>query len=164
MIFLTRITCLDDFIILCHPGSPKCQQSVGRLLGLFDHLGIKLEGPPTTLTFLGIEINIVALEVRLPAAKLCTLQDTVHEWLGRKSCSRSDLESPLGSLVHVCCVVKEVKTFLCRLFELLLVAKREHHHLRLNAGAPTDIQVQSYVQIALGLGDSQCPRCLSWSI
>ena len=135
---------LDDFIILGHPGSPECQQSVDRLLGLFDRLGIpvapdKPEGPPTTLTFLGIKIDTMALEVRLPAAKLCTLQEMVQEWQGRKSCSRSDLESLLGSLVHACCVVKEGKTFLRRLFELLSVAKRAHHHLRLNAGALSDL-------------------------
>ena len=97
--------------------SGECQQSLDHVLSLFNKLGIplapdKLEGPSTTLTFLGIEIDTVAMEIRLPVAKLQALQVTIQSWLGKQACSQRDLESLLGSLVHACCVLKEGKTFL----------------------------------------------------
>jgi hypothetical protein len=135
---------LDNFIVFGHPGSGECKQSLDHVLSLFDKLGIplapdKLEGPSTTPTFLGIEIDTVAMEIRLPVAKLQALQVAIQSWLGKQACSKRDLESLLGSLVHACCVLMEGKTFLRQLFELLSVARRAHHHLRLNVGAQSDL-------------------------
>ena len=98
---------LDDFIIMGHLGSLECQQSLDSMLRVFDHLGIpvateKLEGSTTRLTFLGMEIDLAAMEVRLPSAKLRALQETVAAWLGWQSCSRRELDSLLGSLGHAC--------------------------------------------------------------
>ncbi len=45
----------------------------------------------------------------------------------------------MGSLGHACCVIRSGKTFLRRLFELLSVARKAHHHLRLNASVRSDL-------------------------
>ena len=135
---------LDDFLVLGRPGASECQQSLKTLLEVFQELGVpvapgKLEGPATCLTFLGIEIDTSLLEVRLPAEKLHSLQVMVESFAARQACTRRELESLLGSLGHACCVVKQGKTFLRRLFELLAVARRAHHYLRLNAAARSDL-------------------------
>ena len=72
----------------------------------------KLEGPTTNLCFLGIEIDTVALEIRLPQDKLSRLQELVHKWRGRSSCTKTEPESLLGFLSHACCVVRAGKTFM----------------------------------------------------
>ena len=66
---------LDDFIIITPPGSTQCRDNLATLLRVTATLGIpianhKTEGPAVTLTFLGIEVDTVAGELRLPADKL----------------------------------------------------------------------------------------------
>ena len=135
---------LDDFLLVGPPNSDVCKKNVDQVLGLFADLGLpvasaKLEGPTTNLCFLGIEIDTVALEIRLPQDKLSRLQELVHKWLGRSSCTKTELESLLGFLSHACCVVRAGKTFMRRLLELLSVARRPHHFLRLNVTHRSDL-------------------------
>ena len=65
---------LDDFLIVagCHR---DCDKGLRTLRWVFNELKVllaphKVEGPATTLTFLGIELDSVAAELRLPQAKL----------------------------------------------------------------------------------------------
>ncbi len=56
---------LDDFLLLGPAGSPAYALALQEVLALCAHLGVpvaeeKTEGPASTLTFLGIEINTVA--------------------------------------------------------------------------------------------------------
>ena len=111
---------------------------------MFEHLGIpvameKLEGPATVLTFLGIEIDTKEMILRLPTTKLVELQDLVTSWLGKKSCLKRELQSLAGKLQHACKVVRLGRTFLRRVFELLSVTSRKHHHIRLNAMFRSDL-------------------------
>ena len=62
---VTAIHYLDDFLIVGTPGSDQCASSIQRTLAVCDRLGIpvaldKLEGPSTTITFLGIQLDMVA--------------------------------------------------------------------------------------------------------
>lgn len=66
---------LDDFLVMGAPASAECELSLSKLLGIFNRLGLpiaeeELEGPATTLEFLGFTLDTVELEVRLSAAKL----------------------------------------------------------------------------------------------
>ena len=72
----------------------------------------KLEGPGTTLRFLGIEINTKEMSLRLPAEKLAELRLLVANWLGRKCCTVRELESLVGKLQHASKVVRPGRTFL----------------------------------------------------
>ena len=66
----------------------------------------KLEGPSTTVTFLGILIDTARLKLRVPLDKLARLRQLVASWLGKSSGRRLDLESLLGHLSHATVVVK----------------------------------------------------------
>ena len=63
-------------------------------------------GPTTGITFLGIEIDTLAMEFRLPRGKLNRLKDLLSEWQFKKVCSKVMLESLLGHLNHACSVVR----------------------------------------------------------
>lgn len=68
---------VDDFITVGRPGSGECSNNTRIMLQVFEELGApveedKSEGPATTLPFLGIEIDKVAMELRLPRKKNCT--------------------------------------------------------------------------------------------
>ena len=120
---------LDDFLTVGEPASSECSVSVTILLSVIGYLGIpvamdKLEGLSTCITFLGIEIGTVVGEIRLPEVKVVELQKLIRTWLGRRSCSKQDLQSLIGKVQHACKVVCPGRTFLRRMFELLAVAAK----------------------------------------
>ena len=66
---------LDDFLTMSPPATATCQSNLATLMSTCEDLGIplateKLEGPSTTLTFLGVVIDTAAMEIRLPDDKL----------------------------------------------------------------------------------------------
>ena len=65
-------------------------------------------------------------ELRLPEGKLQRLMD---QWLGRRSCTRKELE---GILQHACKVINTGRSFLRWLIALLSIAKSRYHHIHLN--------------------------------
>ncbi len=79
------------------------------------------DGPSQTRgsSNLGIEIDTMAGELRLPGDKLSRLTTLLDEWGSRKSCQRKELESLIGLLSHACKVVKPGRSFLRRLLDLL---------------------------------------------
>ena len=92
----------------------------------------KQDGPAEVLTFLGIEIDTVRQELRLPTNKLERLLRMVDEWDSKKVCTRRELESFIGILQHACKVIRPGRSFLRRAISLISVAKQPHHHIRLN--------------------------------
>lgn len=135
---------LDDFLLVGAPGSPECAESLAKLLEIFAELGLpvaldKLEGPVCQLPFLGFELDSILMEVRLPVEKLAALNTVVSSWLDRRSCTRKELESLVGSLGHAARVVQPGRTFLRRMFELLSVPRKPFHFVRLNASFRSDL-------------------------
>ena len=52
---------------------------------------------------------------------------------------RRELDSLIGTLHHACTVVRPGHSFLRQAITLLSLAKRPHHHIRLNASFRSDI-------------------------
>ena len=139
---------IDDFITLGGPGSQECETNMQITLGTCEDTGTpiettKSEGPCTRLTFLGIELDSVAMEVRwLPDVKLARLRESLAlaMWRRKKACKKRDLLSIIGSLSHACKVVKHRRSFLRRLIGLSKLAKKSDHYLCLNREARSDIE------------------------
>ena len=114
---------IDDF------GSaqpPSCaDQAYQALLSLLTlDLGFavaqdKCVPPSTCMTFLGIEIDSVALVLRIPQDKISrALQDLVI-WTKRQTASKKQLQSLLGTLHHIATAVKPGRRFVARIIEIL---------------------------------------------
>ena len=132
---------LDDFIIISLPHSPQGRESLSRLRQLCGELGVpiaehKMDGPTTCLMFLGIEIDTVAGQLRLPGEKLQRLQALLRQWGDRKVCSRKNLESLVGMLNHACKVVRAGRSFLRRMIDLLHAG---HDPIRFNVAFRSDL-------------------------
>ena len=61
---------LDDFLLMGPPHSSDCQQDLDTFIQLCSYLGIplaseKIEGPTTSLSFLGITIDTSRMEMRI---------------------------------------------------------------------------------------------------
>ena len=135
---------LDDFIILGPTCDSRCKRGLDVVLELCERLGVplameKLEGPTTCLTFLGIEVDTEAMELRLPEMKLKSLTSTVKEWYGRKSCTKRELLSFIGLLSHACKVVRPGRRFLRRLINLSTGTRSLNRCIRLNGECRSDI-------------------------
>ena len=90
----------------------------------------KLQGPSTCLTILGIELDSLTLQARLPQDKLDRITALLEDW--KHWCRRKDLESLIGHLQHACKVVPQGRSFLRRMINLLCAFRRNDHPIRLN--------------------------------
>ena len=113
---------LDDFVTVGTPNTDQCYINQQIICRTCQELGIPLAphktvGPSTCLVFLGIEIDTIAMELRLPQEKLHKLQELLQEWQLKKTCTRHSLESLLGYLNHACKVVRPGRSFIGRLIQ-----------------------------------------------
>ena len=97
---------LDDYLVSGPATQPDCQRDLNTVLSLCGELGFpvapeKTEGPTTTLTFLGIEIDSVQQELRLHPAAAAP----------RGSMKKRDLLSLIGLLNHAATVVRPGRAF-----------------------------------------------------
>ena len=136
---------LDDFFTLGPAGALVCSNSLSAIQRASLDIGIplapdKCDGPTTCITFLGIELNSMDMTARLPQDKLSELQTIITSWVGKKFCTRKELESLVGKLSHACAVVDLGRTFLQRLINLLRGSNQRQKFIRLTKQARLDLQ------------------------
>ena len=127
------------------PTGPGCAHALAAALETCRELhcpvsDAKVEGPSTRLVFLGILIDTVAGELRLPEAKLCRLRTLLARWHCKRSCRKRDLLSLIGFLQHAATVVRPGRIFLRRMIDLSCAVRRPHHRLRLTASFRSDLR------------------------
>ena len=147
----TALHYLDDFLILGPAGSPLCGQALQTTLTLCNELGFpvapeKTEGPAITLTLLGIEMDSVAGQVRLPHDKLDRLLTTISQWMKladdptpRGTGKKRDLLSLIGLLNHAAAVVRPGRAFLRGLIDATTTVQDLEHWVHLNRSVRADI-------------------------
>ncbi len=80
------------------------------------------------------------MAIRLPAGKLSELRALVASWLGKRFCTRKELESLVGKLQHASKVIRPGRIFLRRMFELLGGARKNQRFIRINLAFRSDLQ------------------------
>ena len=134
---------LDDFIFWA-ADQQGCQKCLDLGIQNAHSLGLpveptKVEGPSTTLTFLGIEIDTVGRELRLPRGKLNRLQDTLRKWSRKKSASKHDLQVIIGLLNDAAQVVPAGRPFVRSLIDAMSRLRKANHVTRLEESCRADI-------------------------
>ena len=138
---------LDDFAVIGRPHSLQCANAMASIDQACNMLGIpiaehKRDGPTTCLVFLGIEVDTIKSQLRLPDDKLSRLQLCLREWGDRKVCQKRELESLIGLLNHACKVVRPGRSFLRRMIDLLHNTSGhplKPHPIRLNREFRSDL-------------------------
>jgi len=120
---------LDDYFLVGPPNSHCCNNWLQVLLDECACLRVpiaahKTESPATEVTFLGIMMDTVRGELRLPQDKLGRLSKLLAEWQSCRSCTRKELESLIGLLNHACKVVRPGRPFLRHIINLLQTVHR----------------------------------------
>ena len=135
---------LDDYLLIGNLHSTQCESDLEQFLAVLRWLKVpvakeKLEGPSTQLTFLGIKLNTQQMIQRLPAEKLDEIKVLVDKWLGRKSCTKQELQSLVGKLQHACKVVCPGRSFMRRMYSLLKDLPKKQQFVRLNVAFHSDL-------------------------
>ena len=134
---------LDDFFI-ASATRDGCQNDLDIFLLICKEIGVpiaddKLCGPTNVLTYLGIEIDTVNMQVRLPEEKFNKIMVLVKQWVKKKKCTKRELLALIGLLSFACKVVKSGRIFLCRLIDLSTSVTSLNHYIYLNQEAREDI-------------------------
>ena len=93
---------IDDFLTAGRAGTGECANNLSTIKSTCEWLGVplkwsKVEGQTTELTFLGIVLDTVRGEVRLPQEKLNQLISLVSAWSHRKACGSENCYQLLAS-------------------------------------------------------------------
>lgn len=154
---------LDDFLII-EPASSSpplnllCQQSLTSMLLTFRNLGIPIaanetEGPSTTLEFMGIILDTLRMEARLPADKVEQIQASLALFQTKRTCTLKELQSLIGTLNFACKVIPPGRPFLQRMIELTRKVSKPHHHIKLSKGFFKDLTMwQQFIHTWNGAG------------
>lgn len=136
---------LDDFLIISPPNRDLGNKHLEIFLKLCSTLGVpikeeKTEYAQTTMTFLGIELDSVAMEARLPPEKIKKIQDLLLIFKRKKKATLKELQSLIGLLNFACCVVLPGRTFLRRLIDLTRGVTKPFYHISLNKESRLDLE------------------------
>ena len=76
---------VDNFNVLGYPGTDECANDMATSIITMEELGARVEPdkneePNRCLLFLGVEVDTIQPEVRLPQEKLHHLHKQVAEW------------------------------------------------------------------------------------
>lgn len=127
---------LDDFFI-AEQSKFSCLNSFSTLLRVFMSLKApvvpsKTIGPSQVIEFMGIVLDSVRMEARLPEDKLTRITDLLTSFQKRRSVRLVELQSLIGTLQFACKVVVPGRTFLQRVINLTRGVPSRFHHVRLN--------------------------------
>ena len=140
---------LDDYLNVCADSLPLATQQLDIILSVFRYLGIplaeeKTEGPSQVLAFLGILLDTIRCEARLPPDKLADLRGILRQCNSRNSITKNELASLLGKLSFAARVVVPGRTFMRRLWDLKAKYDhpkiKPHYRVALDAACRADIK------------------------
>jgi len=138
---------LDDFLFIEHTRY-KCGRILLDFQLMCQDIGIPLApdktfGPDQIMLFLGLILDTIRMEARLPLDKLTHCRELIHAFQSRKKVTLKELQSLIGTLQFATSVVVPGKAFLRRLIDLTIGIRYPHYKIRLTNEARADLQMWS---------------------
>ncbi|XP_069605972.1 uncharacterized protein [Ranitomeya imitator] len=138
---------LDDFLFVGPANSEVCHDALVQFKDVMSCFGVPLSsektiGPVSVITFLGIEIDSVAMEFRLPQDKISKLQELIAGCLSVGKVTLVQMQSLLGSLNFACKVMPMGRIFSRRLILATKGTKQPHHRIRITAQLRSDLIIR----------------------
>ena len=99
----------------------------------------KTQGPVKVIEFMGIILDSVRMEARLPANKIERLRAAFDLFQNKRALK--ELQSIIGTLNFACKFIPPGRPFLQRMIELTRNISKPHHHIKLNAGFFKDLEM-----------------------
>lgn len=135
---------LDDFLFISS-NFPSCKANLDQFMALCSTVGVplkaeKTEQPKQVITFMGLELDLVTMEARLPMDKLVKLRSLLSSTSKSRKIKLKDLQSLLGLLNFCCQVIVPGRCFLRRLTDLTKKVSKPNHRFTLTRESRKDIQ------------------------
>ena len=137
---------LDDYFFAGKAKTSDCSNLITAFEYLCHDMKIpineeKSEGPVTTLIYLGLEIDSVLMEIRVPEEKIKKAKAQIIEAISKKKIKLKHLQAILGSLNFFTKAIPTGRTFSCRLYQAQAQAKLPHHYIRINNDMKEDLNM-----------------------
>ena len=116
------------------------------MLKFFKSLGIPLSmnktvGPSSCLEYLGVILESVKIEARLPADKILRIKTFIQELLSKRSCTKKELLQFLGHMYFASRVILAGRSFFSYLLKLAASVKELHFYVHLNKLCREDLYI-----------------------
>ena len=137
---------LDDFLIAGSQNTKECEVISKSFVDMCTEIGVPLAhdktlGPSSNLTFLGLEINTVDMQVKIPSEKLIKLKTQLVSLLDKEKTTLKELQSLTGLLSFCCRAIPSARAFNRRFFDAMSGLSRPNHHVRVNLEMKSDIRM-----------------------
>lgn len=134
---------LDDFLTLDDP-TFNAFRTMAVLTMILRKLRLgyspaKTVGPVHSLEYVGLTLDTVNMQCRLPADKLHRIRNMVTTFLGRHTCTKREMLSLCGYLSFTTRVIPAGRSFMFRLFKVAHSVKPLHHYVTITAEAKADL-------------------------
>ena len=135
---------LDDFCVW-EDSRDRCAESQRALMHILRRLGFyvsykKCTPPSTCTTFLGIIIDTVEREIRLPVSKLTRVKELVKSFAKARYSTKERIDELAGLLAHCSKVVRGGRTFCRRIYDLSSSVRNRYARLTLSEAFREDIR------------------------
>lgn len=136
---------LDDFLTIDHAAFPA-ERTMANMTHLFNSLHVplahrKTEGPTTCLQYLGITLDSVNMEARLPLDKLDRITALLETFLTKRKCTKRELLSLLGHLNFASRVIVQGRSFISYLLTLSGSVKELHHRVTISKSCQLELRM-----------------------
>ena len=101
----------------------------------------KTIGHTRVLEYLGIILDTVIMQARLPEETIVGITGFTQTILNKRSCTRKELEQLLGLLNFASRVILPGRAFVAYLYRLMSFVKEAYHYVHLNKECKTDLQM-----------------------
>ena len=138
---------VDDFLFVVQT-EQAARALLPAVLKLCDELGMpmaldKTVGPAQCLTFLGIELDTVSMQARLPPGRLQQLRELCEQWVVKEKASVAELQSLTGLLNYATAVVPAGRIFTRRIIDFTTATDSyigsRHESRELSHGVRADV-------------------------
>ena len=135
---------LDDFLGGGKSGTTDCHYLMHTFQQCMKHLNVPLSeektaGPATIICFLGLEIDLEKMEIRIPIRKLQEIMQRIDNILHREKVTLREMQSLIGALNFACRAIVPGRPFCRRLINSICGLTKPHHRLRINRGIRQDL-------------------------
>ena len=142
--FNNIVVMLDDFLIV-EKTHEECQKTLLQLIRLLRKLGFainynKVIGPSQHITFLGIDIDSIAMTTEIPQVKIIELHDILKKTLAKEKLSKKYLQSLAGKLNFAAQCVYGGRFYLRRIFDQIGRLNKPWHRTRVTQDMRADIR------------------------
>ena len=133
---------LDDFLFVGETRE-RCKFSLDTFSNICKYINFpvapdKMVNPMQRLEFLGIEMDMVKLVLRVPENKIQKALKLLNNLLARRRCKVREIQLVMGFLNFLTRAVCNACCFLTRIYDLTK-GRLQHHHIQITSSAKKDM-------------------------